>query len=134
MAPFPSENIMNPPWSMVTMGTLDVSDRGRHSWAIRKYVEKRIMGAATLNLLLDTFDFVISACKDCNSDRALRGIEALEKSLDFGAVPDLAELFLVIYRYCRQLIKADQFADACNYVSSLRSAWEEASNHHHNEA
>jgi flagellin-specific chaperone FliS len=134
MEPNSSEMGFNPIWSMVNLPTLDATDDGRHSRAISKYIEKRIMGAATLNLLLDTFDFIIVACKDRNSHKALRGITALERSLDFHTIPDLAQLFLIIYRYCRQLIKSERFGDACTYISGLRSAWEDAMNHQHNES
>jgi hypothetical protein len=109
---------------------VDLPGDGRHSQAIRKYIEKKIMGAATINLLLETFDFIIAACRDQNPDRALKGIFALERSLDFSAVPDLARLFLIVYRHCGHLVGSGQFEDAGAFMADLRSAWNEAVSNH----
>jgi hypothetical protein len=109
---------------------VDLPVDGRHSQAIRKYIEKKIMGAATINLLLDTFDFIIAACRDRNPDKALKGIFALERSLDFSTVPDLARLFLIIYRHCAYLVRSELYEDAGIFMVGLRSAWNDAFNNH----
>jgi hypothetical protein len=118
------ERVLLPTWAGEVLA-LHLPKRKVYGRAVAEYVEKRMMGAASLDLLLATFDYAARACGEKNPIRAMRGLAALERSLDFGAVPDLSKLFLLAYHYIRELLAKGLFEDAYTSFVGLRDAWAE---------
>ena len=108
-----------------------LSNKKRYRSAVAEYVERRTMGAAALDLLLATFEYIISSCKAQNGERARKGIVLLESSLDFQAAPELAELFLAAYRHIETLIGEGRFDESLPLLVGLAEAWENVKEQNH---
>jgi hypothetical protein len=65
------------------------------------------------------------ACDREDADKAMKGLAALEQGLRFDPSPELARLFLSIYRYCGDLVLQRRFGEAGRYLRSLCATWRE---------
>jgi hypothetical protein len=100
------------------------SNKKRYGLAVAEYVERRMMGAAALDLLLATFEYIIASCKARNAEKVEKGLLLLESSLDFQAAPTVAGLFLAAYRQIENLVGEARFEECLPLLVGLAEAWE----------
>ena len=93
---------------------------------INRYLELQVSGVPSLDLLIGMLDFCVSATMAQDVSKTMRGLTALEESLDFRDCPELARVFCRLYEHCRRLISEDRFEEAQNCLRLLRDAWGEA--------
>lgn len=89
------------------------------------YKAQEVFSASPERLVLMLYDYVMAACKRCDSKKASSGLAALIDSLDFEAGEVATGLFR-LYRYAMEEIKAGRFEEALSVVRGLREAWAEA--------
>jgi hypothetical protein len=121
-------NTRNLLWLDGVIPAYSAEDNGTYCRAMGRYLEKRMMGSTALDLLLATLDLAVAACVRRDTEKLLKTLGVLERSLVFDAAPELAGLLVTIYGYCRQLVREERFGEAFTYMSGLRDAWMEAGN------
>jgi hypothetical protein len=107
------------------------SNKKRYRLAVAEYVERRMMGAAALDLLLATFEYVIASCRSRNAEKVEKGLVLLESTLDFQAAPDLSGLFLTAYRHIEALIGEGRFDESLPLLVGLAEAWKKVNDQTH---
>ncbi len=92
---------------------------------LSSYRSQSVVGLAPAELLLKTYDLILSALRARDEERACRGLAQLIDSLDFR-YHDVATGLLRLYHYCMEEIKRGNSEAAVVVLRDLRDTWADA--------
>ena len=91
------------------------------------YLVQRIMTASPEQLIAYIYDAGIAACIQENKAKGLQAVQELINSLNFKH-KEMAVSLYQIYNYVLNQIRSNNYAEAKNILSELRSTWNKAFN------
>ncbi len=89
------------------------------------YQTNQVLGASPMQLLLMTYEVIISGCARRDSVRARRGLVELIGTLNFDYAEIAVGLFR-LYDYCLMVLGRGRFEEAGRVIRELKAAWEQA--------
>jgi flagellin-specific chaperone FliS len=90
---------------------------------VEAYNASKIKGATPGQLVLQTYDYVITNCRRGDWVQAKKGLVELMGSLNLDH-PDVAGPLFRLYEYCLDGIRERRFDETIAILSELREAWE----------
>ena len=110
---------------MLTLATPTVPRPVPPAFPARAYQNNQVLGASPVQLLLMTYEVIISSCARRDPQKARRGLVELIGALNF----DYQEMALGLFRlydYCLTALGRGRFDEAAGIVRELKGAWEQA--------
>ena len=93
------------------------------SWSqLNTYRNQAVISLTPGELLLKTYDLILSALEAEDVDRACRGLAQLIDCLDFR-YQEIASGLFRLYRYCMEQTKKGEFETVAAIVADLRQTW-----------
>lgn len=92
--------------------------------AVQAYSTNKIEGATPGELVLHTYDWVISQLRKGDMHASKKGVVELQSSLNLDYL-DIAGPLFRIYEYTCDTIRARNFKEAERTITDLRNAWQQ---------
>lgn len=110
---------------MLALATPTVSWPVPSAFPAQAYQNNQVLGASPVQLVLMTYEAVISGCARRDPQKARRGLVELIGALNF----DYQEIALGLFRlydYCLTALGRGRFDEAAGIIRELKGAWEQA--------
>jgi len=91
--------------------------------AAQTYRMNQINSASPLDLILITYDVLLTSCGQRDLERTTRALSLLRNALDFSYDANIAMGLFRLYQYCADLARKGKFDEAAHIIRELRATW-----------
>lgn len=91
--------------------------------AAQTYRMNQINSASPLDLILITYDVLLTSCAHRDLERTTRALSLLRNALDFSYDAKIAMGLFRLYQYCADLARQGKFDEAAHIIRELRATW-----------
>lgn len=91
--------------------------------AAQTYRMNQINSASPLDLILITYDALLTSCGQRDLERTTRALSLLRNALDFSYDANIAMGLFRLYQYCAELAREGKFDEAAHIIRELRTTW-----------